>query len=162
ETVSLGVLSGPYALYIDTIESPEPIRADQSIGKKVPIHASAIGKAILASQEDDQVETVIREIPFIRLTERTITGTSQLLKELEITRLQGYATDDEESLKGLQCFATPVMNFRSEPVAGLSVAFPKYRYKDEEDRKKQFLSMLNEASRLLSIQLGANLERVLS
>lgn len=162
ETISLGVLSGPYALYIDTIESPEPIKADQGIGKKVPIHASAIGKAILAFTEKEQIERIVMEIPFIGLTEHTITDQEQLIRELEIIRMQGYATDDEESLKGLQCFATPVINFRSRPVAAISLAFPKYRYKDQEQPKGLFLSILNEASRLLSTQLGANVEKVLS
>ena len=162
ETVSLGVLSGPYALYLDSIESPEPIKADQGIGQKVPLHASAIGKVLLAFQKEEKIHMILRDVPFIRLTENTLEGPESLMKELAVIKLQGYAHDNEESLRGLQCFAAPVMDFRKEAVAALSLAFPKYRYKNEEKRITELLSMLGEASRKLSIQLGADLERILS
>ena len=154
ETVNLGILSGAYALYIDTVQSPSPIKADWGTGSKMPVHASALGKVLLAFQKDEVQENIIKEIPFLKFTSNTINSAEVLKKDLMNIRNTGYAVDDEESLEGLTCFAAPLLGFRGEAIASVSLAFPKYRYKNDPSRRDTMLSLLLTTSSSLSRELG--------
>ncbi len=154
ETVNLGILSGPYALYIDTVQSPSPIKADWGTGSKMPIHVSALGKVLLAFQKDEVQENLIKEIPFLRFTSKTIKSSEILKKDLINIRNTGYAVDDEESLEGLISFAAPLLGFRGEAIASLSLTFPKYRYKNDPLKRDNMLSVLLATSSSLSRELG--------
>lgn len=154
ETVNLGILSGSYVLYIDTVQSPNPIKADWGTGRKMPLHASALGKVLLAFQKDEVQQNIIQGLPFLKLTSRTITSAEALKKDLAIIRERGYALDDEETLAGLACFAAPILGFRGEAMASVSLTFPKYRYRDGSEKKENMLSQLLTVSSTLSRELG--------
>ena len=90
------------------------------VGGRVAMVASGVGKAVLATWSDDDVNAIIRRQGMPRSTEKSIVRPSDLFKELEAIRGQGYAVDDEEARLGLRCVAAVIYNDCSEPLAAIS------------------------------------------
>lgn len=132
ETVNLAIRDEKYILYIDKIESPATIKVDLSIGKKLPIYCTGLGKAMLAFMEESEVRELLKDEVFHPYTEKTVKNFPQLLEQLSEIRSQGYSIDDEEYVAGLKCIAAPIKNYQQEVVAAISIAVPKYRYEEGE------------------------------
>lgn len=120
ETVHLGVLDEGEVVYIDKFEYQGTIRLSSRIGSRVPVHSSALGKAILACSSEQQVNLVIARGLAPR-TPNTITEPSRFRDELLATRLRGYAVDNEENRESIRCIAAPILDHMGEPIAAISV-----------------------------------------
>lgn len=107
ETVHLGRLDGDQMVYLAKRESSQSLRLVSAVGVRLPAHATALGKILLADRTDEEVEHLLRQ-PLVQLTNKTITSLSALKRELAAIRQRGYAIDDEESTVGLRCFAVSV------------------------------------------------------
>jgi IclR family acetate operon transcriptional repressor len=127
ETANLAVPERDTAVYVDQVESLRAVRMFTEIGRRVPLHASGVGKAMLAFLAPDELEAILERAPFEPLTPRTLTEGAALRGELERIRRQGYATDDEEYEEGVGCVAAPVFNHLGEVEAGVSVSAPPAR-----------------------------------
>lgn len=124
ETVQLGVLTGTDVTFIACIDSTKPVRLVSYVGRTLPAHASATGKAILAFAPEHQLETVIAAgLP--ALTERTITDPEALRAELEQIRQLGYATESEESTANLSCLAAPVWGPAGAVIGAVTLCIPR-------------------------------------
>jgi DNA-binding IclR family transcriptional regulator len=104
ETVHLGRLDGAEVVYLAKRESVHPLRLFSAIGRRLPAHATALGKALLAQHSPAEVDRMLTE-PLRRLTPRTITRRTHLRTDLAATRDRGYAIDREENSEGIVCFA---------------------------------------------------------
>jgi IclR family KDG regulon transcriptional repressor len=154
ETINLGVRVGAKIIYVDKIESSSTIRAGLEIGMTVPTYCSGLGKAILAFTPEETLNEVLDEINiFKKYTKKTIENRADFLKELEVVRKNGYSIDDEEYVDGLICFGVPVFDYHGNPVAAVSISFPKYRY-DELKHREMHSKLLLETSNEISKQLG--------
>ncbi|MCG6903327.1 MAG: IclR family transcriptional regulator [Rhodobacter sp.] len=127
ETANLGVANGDRVLFVSQVETHSPIRAFFPPGTASAMHASGIGKALLAFLPADAVARYVRDCRFERFTEATITGADQLLADLARIRASGLSLDNEERAEGMRCLAAPVFNGFGEPVAGISVSGPVQR-----------------------------------
>lgn len=107
ETVHLGRLDGPDIVYLAKRESKHPLRLFSAIGRRLPAHATALGKAMLSMQDPEYVRTTLPD-PLPALTSHTIVDHDELLEHLELTRERGYAIDDEETTQGIRCIAVPL------------------------------------------------------
>jgi IclR family transcriptional regulator, acetate operon repressor len=119
-TVNLAVRSGADVLYVEIVRGPQAPQTPTRVGGRWPLHATAVGKAILAVSEPAEVEEFLA-LPLRRVGNRTITAPGLLAQELERVRETGSAFDHEESKPGLVCAASPVFG-RKGVVAGLSVS----------------------------------------
>ncbi len=126
ETANLAIADGAEVVFLSQVETHEPIRAFFRPGTRGPIHASGIGKALLAYLPPDQVERLIRS-GLSGYTERTILTRGPLLEALAVIRAQGWAMDDEERTKGMRCIAAPIFNEFGEAIAGVSISGPTVR-----------------------------------
>lgn len=126
ETVYLGALGDGAAVYIDKILSPLALRVDSYLGVSVPLHATALGKALLAWQPQEYVEGVMSR-GLQPLTAQTITDPAVLRRELERIRVEGYATDFEEYEEGLHCVGLPIRDASGNVPWAFSVAGPSIR-----------------------------------
>jgi DNA-binding IclR family transcriptional regulator len=104
ETVHLGRLDGAEIVYLAKRDSIHPLRLFSAIGRRLPAHATALGKALLARRSPAEVDRVLTG-PLRRLTPHTITSRAQLRNDLAATRTHGYAIDREENSEGIVCFA---------------------------------------------------------
>lgn len=120
ETVNLGRLQGDSVLYLETVESYHAIRVTGSLGILDPVHATSMGKAILAWLPPARRPVLSN---WKRLTPHTICDADEFAAELERVKKRGYALDDEESMEGGRCVGVPVLH-SGIPIAGLSISGP--------------------------------------
>jgi IclR family acetate operon transcriptional repressor len=120
-----------FIIVLTRMESREIMRSLTQVGGRVPMVTSGVGKAVLATYSDEDVGAVIRHHGMPRLTEKSIVRPSDLFKELEKIRKQGYALDDEEACMGLRCVAAVVHNDCAEPLAAISVSGMTSRLTDQ-------------------------------
>ncbi len=117
ETANLAVVDDESIIVLTRIESREIMRSLTKVGGRVAMVASGVGKAVLATYSDDDVNAIIRRQGMPRLTEKSIVRPGELFKELRAIRRQGYAVDDEEARMGLRCVAAVVFK-RLQRAAG--------------------------------------------
>ncbi len=107
ETVHLGRLSGSDVTYLAKRESVHPLRLYSAIGRRLPAHATALGKALLAQRGDGGVADLL-DWPLDSLTPNTVTDRAALFDELASIRTLGWAADRQENTVGISCFAVPL------------------------------------------------------
>ena len=127
ETVHIGILEGNRAVYVLKRESLYTIRMNSRVGKSIPLHCSAIGKCLLAAQDDNAVESYIKEEGLNRYTPKTICTPEDFRSEIAKVRSRGYAFDDEENETGIFCVGAPILDSYGETVAAISVSTPVFR-----------------------------------
>lgn len=126
ETVHLGVPVGHHIVYVDKVESAKSVRLVSRIGSRVPLHCTAMGKAVLAFLDEPRRAEILAVQAEPR-TPRSLTGDA-LLAELDTVRDQGFAIDDEENEEGVRCIGLPIMNASGRPVGAFSVSAPAGRF----------------------------------
>jgi IclR family transcriptional regulator, acetate operon repressor len=131
ETANLAVVDDQSIIVLTRIESREIMRSLTKVGGRVAMVASGVGKAVLATYPDQDVNAIICRQGMPRLTEKSIVRPGELLRELELVRQRGYAVDDEEARMGLRCIAAVVFNDCGEPLAAISVSGMTSRITDE-------------------------------
>jgi DNA-binding IclR family transcriptional regulator len=130
ESVSLGTRVGDEVLIVLHVDSPQPLRFDQPPGTYVPVHASAIGKALLAFAPDPAAEVASLD-ELGAFTDATLTTRDALLADLELTRRRGWALNDGERHPGVRTVAAPVFDATGRAWAGVSVQGPASRLTDD-------------------------------
>ncbi|MDQ7842637.1 MAG: IclR family transcriptional regulator [Armatimonadota bacterium] len=151
ETVYLGILGDRAAIYIDKILSPLALRVDSYIGLAIPLHATALGKVLLAWQPEEYINSFIASGPR-PFTRRTITGAATLRRELRTVRQRGYAVDLEEYEDGLHCIAFPIRDHRGAVAGAYSVSGPAVRL--TRQTMHAHLPRLKNAALEISARLG--------
>ncbi|MGY3451346.1 IclR family transcriptional regulator [Bradyrhizobium sp. USDA 4353] len=122
ETANLAVVDDESLMVLLRLDSREIMRSLTKVGGRLSMVASGMGKAVLATYSDDDVNAIIHRQGMPRLTEKSIIRASDLFRELELIRRQGYAVDDEEARLGLRCIAAVVHDSCREPLAAISVS----------------------------------------
>jgi DNA-binding IclR family transcriptional regulator len=152
ETVSLGVPEGRQVVYIEQIEGAAAVRMSWRLGSRLPLHATAAGKVLLAWVWEAALEARLGPPPFASLTPRTIVDSGSFLDELARVRSLGFARDDEECETGLCCLAAPVRDRRGDVVAALSVSSTPQRM--DEGRLREAIRRTIVAADEISARLG--------
>ncbi|HEY6102546.1 MAG TPA: IclR family transcriptional regulator [bacterium] len=122
ETVHLGVLEQGQVVYIDKTEAPGPMRMASAIGKIMPAHSTALGKAMLAHLPADRVVGILELLGMSRQTAHTITDRRKFLAELAVTRARGFAIDNVENEDGVRCVAAPIFDHRAMVAGAVSLS----------------------------------------
>jgi IclR family acetate operon transcriptional repressor len=131
ETANLVVLDQLSIVYIDQVESPRAIRMFTSIGRRVPLHASAAGKAILAISSEALLNDRA-SAGLDRLTRNTLGSRQPLEQDLATTRDRGFAVDNEEYELGVVCVAAVIIGPDGGPAGAISVSGPTERMRDAD------------------------------
>jgi len=140
ETVHLGRLEGPNVVYLAKQESAHPLRMFSSIGRHLPAHSTALGKAVLARLPWDEVDALLPD-PLPALTRHTIVDRAALQDDLEETRQRGYAAEREENSDGIRCVAVCLDN--QNPRDAISFSIPMLRL--TEEMEQQAIMLLKQA-----------------
>jgi DNA-binding IclR family transcriptional regulator len=151
-TCHLAILDGAEAVYIEKVEPQGFIRMDTWVGRRMLVHATSVGKALVAYIPAERLEKIIAERPMEKRTPKTITTLGRLTKELEKVRTQGYAVDDEENNLGARCLGAPVFNQRGEIEASLGLSGTINQVNAQTIPR--IVEALKDAARHLSMQLG--------
>lgn len=127
ETINLGTIQGDEAVYIDCLPSAHPVTVVTWPGQRLPLHSTALGKALLAWRPLDLAQSILACSDLKAFTGETRTSIPQILSDLERVREQGYALDNEEDALGMRCIGAPVFDQRGEVVAAISLTAPVQR-----------------------------------
>jgi DNA-binding IclR family transcriptional regulator len=151
-TCHLAVLDGPEAVYIEKVEPEGFIRMDTWVGRRMRVHATSVGKALVAYISQEQLEEILRKSSMEKRTPKTITTLPRLLKELEKVRTQGYAVDDEENNLGARCVAAPVFDERGGIEASLGLSGTTQQVSPQT--MPRILEALKDSARHISMGMG--------
>ena len=106
------------------------VQLDTHAGMRVPLHTTALGKAMLAHMPPDRLDAIVERWGLPQYTEHTITTRAALDARLEQVRTTGIAVDDEERLRGVRCVAAPITDDGEHPLGAISVSAPTSRMPD--------------------------------
>lgn len=132
ETANLGIEREGAVLFLSQVETHASIRAFFPPGTLSPMHASGIGKALLAQMDADRLDRLLTKVELQPFTDQTITDQAALKSNLTSVRENGYSVDDEEKNTGMRCIAAPVFDVNNEAIAGISVSGPTSRVSTEQ------------------------------
>jgi IclR family KDG regulon transcriptional repressor len=152
ETVHLGTLIDSEIIYVHKVDSRHMLGMYSRIGRRAPLHCTAIGKVLMAWETPERRARILEGCDFKRYREKTITTRADFETELARTLAQGFGQDREEFDDHIRCAAIPIFDRSGQVVAGLSVSFPTFRY--DLSREPELVAMLRDASRDISRQLG--------
>ncbi|MFD2655883.1 IclR family transcriptional regulator [Gracilibacillus thailandensis] len=124
QTTHLVILEGMYGVYIDKVEGASAVVYSR-IGKRVPIHSSAVGKSLMAFRQQEEIDELLQDYEFFVQTANTITDKQVYLDELTKVRTQGYSIDNEENEPGIYCIAVPIFDHANNVVAAISISTTK-------------------------------------
>ncbi len=122
----VSVLHDGRAVYLLAVQADGPVAIRVAPGSEMPLHSTAAGKVLLASLPDRDVRRLVGNGKLAAITPHTITDPAALLAALAKVRRQGYATVNEENIKGVLSVGAPISDRSGRLIAALSVAFPKY------------------------------------
>jgi len=152
ETIHLTVRHGLSAVYVEKLDSLEPLRIHSRIGAAVPLYCTAVGKVMLANMPDGERERVVRQLELRRLTPNTVGSLQELEAELYRVRKNGYACDLEEHELHIRCVAAPIWDHSGAVHASLSITAPVVRM--AVSRLRQLAPMIQAAGLHISRELG--------
>ena len=152
ETVHLATLIDSEIIYVHKVDSRHMLGMYSRVGRRAPLHCTAIGKVLMAWDDPERRDRVLKGAEFKRFREKTIVEPAAFLAELERVKAQGFGEDREEFDDHIRCLGVPIFDRLSRPIAGLSISFPTFRY--DESKEAETVAMLQAASRDISAQLG--------
>ncbi|AVC42950.1 IclR family transcriptional regulator [Achromobacter ruhlandii] len=127
ETCNLTAPDGDQVIYMERVETTEPLRLFFAVGSHVPMHCTASGKLFLASMSRLERGRVLARLPLTRNTPRTLTDPARLEDELERLATRGIGIDNEEFVRGMSAVAVPVRDAQDRVVAAVACHAPTAR-----------------------------------
>ncbi len=122
---NLGIRHGDSVMYLMHIDGPKMQRSTTLIGRHIPLHCTALGKAFLSGMSDAAIREFTEANPLATYTVNTIHDIDELLEDIALTRRRGYAMELEELALGRGCIAAPIRNRDGRVAAALSLSGPK-------------------------------------
>jgi IclR family KDG regulon transcriptional repressor len=157
ETIVLEALAGNSTVMAYIAEGPQRVRIAGTIGDRIPIHAAAGAKAILAFSPPEVRESFIVNGAMPRYTPNTITDPKVFQRQLQEIRQQGFSFDNEEIDIGINAVGVPIFNFEEKAVAAVVVAGPSPRVTWDSD--SPIVARLKDTAAKISAQLHYNGEQ---
>lgn len=151
-TVHLVILDGKEGIYIDKVEGSSATVLYSRIGRRIPVHCSAVGKALVAHKNGVELNEILDGYVYKQHTPNTLTNENAFIAELEKVRSTGYAMDREENEPGITCLAVPIWDHSGSVVAAMSMS--QHSASVNDDKMDRTVQMLKEAANKISIELG--------
>jgi len=120
--------------YLQRARGADAVQVEAHVGTRVPLHTTALGKAILSHLPRSRVDEIVESHGLEPATPGTVGNREELLAEREEIRDRGYAFDDEERLQGLRCVAAPILSTDDRVLGAVSVSGPSHRIRGDRFR----------------------------
>lgn len=157
-TVHLVIHDGKEGVYIDKVEGTGSTVLYSRIGRRVPIHSSAVGKTLVAFKNEDEIELLLVDYVFQKRTEKTIQTKEKFLEEVKEIREKGYSIDNEENEPGIYCIAVPIKDFSGKVIAAISISMSVARVNKE--KVNEFVKLLQKTTSNISEELGYGYQKI--
>lgn len=152
ETVHLATLIDSEIIYVHKVDSSHLLGMYSKIGRRAPLHCTAIGKVLMAWEYPERRDRILQGVIFKQFRNKTIVSREQFEAELERVRTQGYGEDNEEFEDHVRCLGVPVFDRLNHPIAGISISFPTFRF--DPAKAQDIITMMRDASRDISTRMG--------
>ncbi|MGW7070151.1 IclR family transcriptional regulator [Streptomyces sp. NPDC054855] len=152
ETVHVAVLEDTDVIYIAKVDSTHAVRMVSAAGRKLPAHCTSVGKMLLASLPQTELESRLAGRELVAMTQNSITEPDALLSALADIRERGVAAEHRESNPDVSCVAAPVRDSAGHVVAALSISVPMIRW--SEQREHELAELAAKGAGDLSERLG--------
>lgn len=157
--VHLGILNGDYNVLMVKCFTP-PDGDASTIGQNFPLHASAMGKMMLANQPQSVREQILSVLELYPFTEKTLTDAASLEKELELVRTRGYSHSFGEYIAGIDCIAFPIWDSRGNICAAFSLSGIPREIAGNQEKLNCLLVMGRQYTMRCSTAMGWNTVRM--
>jgi DNA-binding IclR family transcriptional regulator len=152
EAVRVGTLHGDGVLVIHHVFRPDNSLQILEVGAHLPLHASALGKALLAHHEQVREDLIAGGPP--RLSRATVTAPAALRKMLDGVRVAGWAAEREEAVIGEASIAAPIFDHRGDAAGAIGVAGPVERIYRAREPHPALIGHVRDAARAITRELG--------
>lgn len=122
QVVHLAILDGTEAVYIEKLEPQTSLRMYSQIGRRIPLHCTALGKSLLSGLKEPDRAAIATRLGFQKFTAATITTPEGLLQELDRVQKRGWSIDDGEYEDGIRCVGSPVRDYTGRVIAAISAS----------------------------------------
>ncbi|WP_017240793.1 IclR family transcriptional regulator [Streptomyces sp. SS] len=151
ETVHVALLEDTDVIYVAKVDSTHAVRMVSAAGRRLPAHCTAVGKMLLATLPEAELDERLEGRELVAMTPRSLTDPEALRAALAEIRILGVALEQQESNPDVSCVAAPVRD-RSGVVAALSISVPVHRW--TEDRENELTALAVKGAAELSARLG--------
>ncbi len=148
-TAHIGILEKNQVVFVQKVDGPGIIKFDTYMGKCSELHCTGLGKALLAFEPQETIESILAKYTFGCFTKKTIASVSAFQNELARVRQQGYAMDDEEEELGIRCVAAPI--FANGGVLGAVSVTGTTTQIRSEDTERVVLACKSAAARISAV-----------
>jgi DNA-binding IclR family transcriptional regulator len=153
EAARVGAPHGAGILVVHHVFRPDTTLQILEVGALLPLHATALGKAVLAYSSDEMCADLVEDgLP--KLTAKTLVEETALRRDLDVVRERGYAVEKEEAVIGEAGIAAPIFDRRGETIGAVGVAGPRERLL-RRGRESELAEAVIQAARGVSRDLGA-------
>lgn len=152
ETVLIGAIVETELVVLGQVLGSQPFKFSVDLGARLPLHAAAPAKAILAWLPPQERESILGRISFTRFNERTLGDVKAYTQELRQAVLDGYAVDRGEQLSGIHCVAAPIFNRHGYPIASVWITGPVDRVRPQD--LPSVGALVVEHARIVSERMG--------
>lgn len=158
QTTFLATMDEAEVVYMDKVETYHSLRRYTIIGKRLPMHTTSLGKAMLSGLKDSEIEALYPDHKLTLITKKTIPTFDILMKEIKQIRERGWSIDDEENEKGTRCVGAPIFDYRDRAIAAVSLAWDIKTHPDTTwtDYAKQVVKCAAD----ISIKMGCTQSRI--
>lgn len=125
ETANMAVMDNDMAVYVAQVPSSHSMRMFTEVGRRVPLHSTGVGKALLMQLPNDAVHALVGRTGLVASTKNSLTTSQALLRDIGLSRSRGYAVDEGEQEVGVRCFAVPVPD--APTLTAISISGPEAR-----------------------------------
>ncbi|KOG35593.1 MULTISPECIES: IclR family transcriptional regulator [Streptomyces] len=152
ETVHVALLEDTDVIYVAKVDSTHAVRMVSAAGRRLPAHCTAVGKMLLATLPEAELDERLEGRELVAMTPRSLTDPDILRAALAEIRVLGVALEQQESNPDVSCVAAPVRDRSGAVVAALSISVPVHRW--TEDRENELTALAVEGAAELSARLG--------
>lgn len=152
ETILLTAIEGRNAICLERMEPQRLIKLSMERGRRLPLHAGASSRILLAFQNDEIIADYIEHKGLENLTNNTMNEPDSLLAELKLTRERGYALSDSEVDDGAKAVAAPIFENNGNLLAGLTIAGPSERF--DKKGPTELIDYVRASAREISNDIG--------
>jgi IclR family KDG regulon transcriptional repressor len=152
EAVNLVIREGNEAIYIEKLETMQPVRVYTKIGRKAPLYGGACPRVLLAFLAQKEIEQYISETELIQVASGTITDKEQLRHVLAESKKNGYTISHSELQDYSSAVAAPIFDSSNQVIASISLVGPSMRF--QEEHLSELIRLIKNGAKEISCKLG--------
>jgi IclR family KDG regulon transcriptional repressor len=152
EAVNLVIREGNEAIYIEKVDTNQPVRVYTQIGRRAALYAGACPRVLLSFMPEDERRQYLEKTALVAYADGTITDKNKLLKTVEEARNRGYTVSHSELRNFTYALAAPIYNHDGHVIAGLSLSGLETSY--QELRITELAEKTISAANQISNELG--------